>query len=261
MLNTPVIESISTMIENTKTEPLDILLISVHGLIRGQILELRQDADTGGQPKYVVELAKQPNVDRVNLVTRRIPVATVDPDYAEPIEILAENTQIVRMDAGSEGYICKEDLWNHPVYFPNNFLSWLHDQQHLPDILHSQYADAGYVAVPLAQRIGLPQNHTDHALRRNKYRRVLTMGMPMEAIEPRHRIDAEDNRLTYADVAITCTRNEIADQYKLYDCYTPDKMTMVPQGIDFKIFHPPTSCEQDFAFAQKIGMPVNEPIF
>jgi len=36
------------------TEGLYIALISVHGLIRGQNLELGRDADTGGQTKYVV---------------------------------------------------------------------------------------------------------------------------------------------------------------------------------------------------------------
>ena len=39
-------------------KPLYILLISVHGLIRGHNLELGRDADTGGQTKYVVELAR-----------------------------------------------------------------------------------------------------------------------------------------------------------------------------------------------------------
>jgi sucrose-phosphate synthase len=35
-----------------------IQLYSIHGLIRGNNLELGRDADTGGQTKYVFELAK-----------------------------------------------------------------------------------------------------------------------------------------------------------------------------------------------------------
>ena len=42
----------------TQQEKLYILLISVHGLIRGHDLELGRDADTGGQTKYVVELVR-----------------------------------------------------------------------------------------------------------------------------------------------------------------------------------------------------------
>lgn len=39
-------------------DKLYLLLISVHGLLRGHNLELGRDADTGGQTKYVVELAR-----------------------------------------------------------------------------------------------------------------------------------------------------------------------------------------------------------
>ena len=61
----------------TSAEPkLYLLLISIHGLIRGHDLELGRDADTGGQTLYVVELARalgeREDVARVDLVTRRI---------------------------------------------------------------------------------------------------------------------------------------------------------------------------------------------
>ncbi|HEY9052088.1 MAG TPA: HAD family hydrolase, partial [Gammaproteobacteria bacterium] len=68
-----------------------ILLISVHGLIRGHNLELGSDADTGGQIKYVIELAralaKHPDVGRVDLVTRLVNDPKVDDDYKQPVEI------------------------------------------------------------------------------------------------------------------------------------------------------------------------------
>ena len=71
-------------------KPLYIVLISVHGLIRGDDLELGRDADTGGQTKYVVELARalseQPGVEKVVLLTRRVIDCQVSPDYAEPLE-------------------------------------------------------------------------------------------------------------------------------------------------------------------------------
>ncbi|TAD79054.1 MAG: hypothetical protein EA000_25100, partial [Oscillatoriales cyanobacterium] len=59
----------------TDLNSLYIVTISIHGLIRGQNLELGRDADTGGQTKYVVELARslahRPEVGRVDLITRR----------------------------------------------------------------------------------------------------------------------------------------------------------------------------------------------
>ena len=255
------------MTENTNTEPLYILLISIHGLIRGRDLELGRDADTGGQTKYVVELAialaKQPNVERVDLVTRRIIDSEVGPDYAELVEPLAENAQIVRIEAGPEGYIRKEELWDHLDSFADNLLNWLHGQPRLPDILHSHYADAGYVGVRLAHRTGLPLIHTGHSLGRDKCRRLLAMGLAMEDIEPRYhmsrRIDAEEDTLTHANVVITSTRNEIEDQYELYDCYTPDKMAIIPPGTDLDMFHPPASTGEDIAFAKNLKMSLHEP--
>ncbi|MCJ7603563.1 MAG: hypothetical protein MUO63_18945, partial [Desulfobulbaceae bacterium] len=53
-----------------------IQLFSIHGLIRGESPELGYDADTGGQVKYVLELARalavHPDVDQVDLFTRLI---------------------------------------------------------------------------------------------------------------------------------------------------------------------------------------------
>ncbi|HAH49463.1 MAG TPA: HAD family hydrolase, partial [Planctomycetaceae bacterium] len=42
-----------------KRGDLKITLISLHGLIRGHDCELGRDADTGGQVKYVLELARE----------------------------------------------------------------------------------------------------------------------------------------------------------------------------------------------------------
>jgi len=255
------------MIKKAKTEQLYIVLISVHGLIRGCSLELGRDADTGGQTKYVVELAKalamQPKVERVDLVTRRIIDSEVDSDYAEPFEPLSENAQIVRIEAGPEGYIRKEELWDHLDSFADNLLSWLHSQPRWPEVLHSHYADAGYVGVRLSHWSGMPLIHTGHSLGRDKLRRLLAMGLPMEDIEQRYhisrRIDAEEETLTNADIVITSTRNEIEEQYELYDCYSPGKMAIVPPGTDLEMFHSPVFERETVAFADVLKKFLHEP--
>jgi sucrose-phosphate synthase len=255
------------MMESTKTEPLYIVLISVHGLIRSRDLELGRDADTGGQTKYVVELAKalakQPNAERVDLITRRIIDSEVGPDYAEMIEPIVDNAQIVRIAAGPDEYIRKEALWDHLDSFTDNLLSWLHQQPRLPDILHSHYADAGYVGVRLAHSTGLPLIHTGHSLGRDKRRRLLALGSSMEEIEQRYhisrRIDAEEDTLSNADLVITSTQNEIVEQYELYDCYTPEKMAIIPPGTDLEQFHPPAFVGEDIAFAKILEKFLREP--
>ncbi|HKI61592.1 MAG TPA: glycosyltransferase, partial [Mariprofundaceae bacterium] len=143
-----------------------VLLISIHGLIRGHDLELGRDADTGGQTKYVVDLARSlaehDNVERVDLVTRRVVDAGVSDDYSVPVETLSSKAHIIRVDAGPEEYLAKEKLWDHLDSFVDNLLLWLNEQPRMPDVIHSHYADAGYVGVKLANQLGVPLVHTGH---------------------------------------------------------------------------------------------------
>ena len=105
-----------------------IVLISVHGLIRGHNLELGRDADTGGQTKYVVDLAhalaEQSGIERVDLITRRVVDPATSDDYAQPIEELSAKTRIVRIDAGPDLYLPKEQLWDHLDSFMDNLIKW-----------------------------------------------------------------------------------------------------------------------------------------
>jgi sucrose-phosphate synthase len=262
------IELIMTNITNNK--PLYILLISIHGLIRGYDLELGRDADTGGQTKYVVELAKalakQPQVERVDLVTRRIIDDAVSEDYRAVTESLGEKANIIRIEAGPEGYIPKEELWAHLDSFVDHLFTWLNGQSRMPDILHSHYADAGYVGIRLSHLTGIPLVHTGHSLGRDKLRRLLASGMKMEQIEERYhmslRIDAEEDTLSNADLVITSTRNEIDDQYELYDYYTPEKMAIIPPGTDLQKFHPIdpiAKLHSPLAFEKKLTQYLSNP--
>ena len=226
-----------------------ILLLSIHGLIRGQDLELGRDADTGGQTKYVVDLARalgeRADVAQVDLVTRRVLDEAVSPDYAVPIEPLSDKARIVRMEAGPEGYIRKEQLWDHLDALVDNLHDWLRKQGRWPDLIHSHYADAGYVGVRLAHLLGVPLVHTGHSLGRDKRQRLLAAGMEGEEIDRRYnmarRIDAEEETLANADLVITSTRNEIEEQYGLYDYYHPERMVAIPPGTDLTQFRPPAT--------------------
>jgi sucrose-phosphate synthase len=244
-----------------------VLLLSIHGLIRGHDLELGRDADTGGQTKYVVDLAralaKRDDVSRVDLVTRRVVDPAVSPDYAEPIEVLSEKARIVRIDAGPEGYIPKEQLWDHLDGFVDNLTAFLHDEVRWPGIIHSHYADAGYVGVRLSNLAGIPLVHTGHSLGRDKRQRLLAAGLDGEQIDARYnmvrRIDAEESVLGTADLVITSTYNEIEEQYALYDYYQPDRMVVIPPGTDLVQFHPPAEEDPPIGFAAEVDRFLDEP--
>ena len=234
-----------------KVDGLYIALLSIHGLIRWRNLELGRDADTGGQTLYVVELAqalaKQPGIDHVDLITQRIVDENVSPDYAAPIEIFSDNLRIVRIDAGPEEYLPKEELWDHLDFFTDNLTAFFRENNSFPDIIHSHYADAGYVASHLASQLGIPLVHTGHSLGRVKRSRLLASGIKAQEIETRfnmsRRIEAEELALATAERVITSTRQEIAEQYELYDHYNPDQMRVVPPGTDLNKFTPHTGRE------------------
>jgi sucrose-phosphate synthase len=244
-----------------------IALISIHGLIRGQNLELGRDADTGGQTKYVVELARalgeQPSVGRVDLLTRRVTDPAVSADYAQAFEALSDNVQIVRIDCGEEGYLPKEQLWDDLDSFADSTLEYLKQQPRLPDILHSHYADAGYVGVRLSSLLGIPLVHTGHSLGRSKRRQLLAAGHSKEALETRYnitrRIEAEETTLGVAERVITSTQQEVLEQYALYDHYLPEHMRVIPPGTDLQQFHPPQGNEPNHPMAQELARFLTDP--
>ncbi|MGY6277080.1 HAD-IIB family hydrolase [Methylomonas sp. MgM2] len=250
-----------------KKDSLYLLLISVHGLIRSHDLELGRDADTGGQTKYVVDLARalglQKAVARVDLVTRQVVDAEVSADYAEAIEPLGDRTQIVRIPAGPEGYIRKEELWDSLDIFSDNLLHWLNQQSRMPDVIHAHYADAGYVGTRLSHQTGIPLVFTGHSLGRDKRTRLLATGLDSELLEQRYhvsrRINAEEDVLATADLVITSTRHEIAEQYELYDYYHPERMVVIPPGTNLEQFYPAASDIGPIPFSQTLKRFLKQP--
>jgi sucrose-phosphate synthase len=248
-------------------KPLYIVLISVHGLIRGHELELGRDADTGGQTKYVVELARalgeRTDVEKVVLLTRRVIDSQVSPDYAEPLEQLSEKVSIVRIECGEQKYLRKEMLWDSLENFSDNSLSWLKKQGRIPDIIHSHYADAGYVGSRLSHQLSVPLVHTGHSLGRNKRNQLLASGVKRGEIETTYnisrRIEAEETTLGVAERVITSTQQEIEQQYGLYDFYQPDRMRVVPPGTDLEKFFPPQGSEKNSAIANELRRFLKQP--
>ncbi|MFT5700076.1 MAG: sucrose-phosphate synthase [Desulforhopalus sp.] len=250
-----------------KADGLYIVLLSIHGLIRWHNLELGRDADTGGQTLYVVELAqalaRQPGVDHVDLITQRIVDDSISQDYAAPIEKYSDKLRIVRIDAGPEEYLPKEELWDHLDFFTDNLTAFFRDNNSFPDIIHTHYADAGYVGSHLASQLGIPLIHTGHSLGRVKRSRLLASGINGQEIETRfnmsRRIKAEELTLATAERVITSTRQEIAEQYELYDHYNPDQMRVVPPGTDLNKFTPFTGRELLSPFFNELTRHLNVP--
>jgi sucrose-phosphate synthase len=222
-------------------------MLSIHGLVRGDQLELGRDADTGGQIKYVVELAKKiardSRVSRVDLLTRQIFSKKVDPIYSKAQEKITEKASIIRIPCGPRRYLRKEVLWSYLDSFSDQAVQYIRKIGRLPDLIHGHYADAGYVGGQIARLLGVPFVFTGHSLGRVKKQRLIEKGMEVPKMEARYnitrRIDAEEFAMDTAIQVITSTKQEIEEQYKLYEHYDPKRMKTIPPGVDLDRFFPP----------------------
>jgi sucrose-phosphate synthase len=223
-----------------------VQMFSVHGLIRGSELELGRDADTGGQSKYVVEVARalgeREDVERVDLFTRRINDPRVSSDYDVEIEDLSPHARIVRLSCGGSRYRRKELLWPHLDAFVTEVLRFNRSQERQPDVVHGHYADAGYVAMELATYLDVPFVFTGHSLGRTKHEVLRGSGLSDEEIDERyhihHRIAVEEACVRRADIVIASTRHEMHRGYELYESAPTANFEVLPPGIDVDRFYP-----------------------
>jgi len=221
-----------------------IVLVSVHGLLRGENLELGRDADTGGQILYLVQLAKalaaHPDVKRVDIFTRQIVDTKIDPIYSQNIEPLSEKANIIRIPCGPRRYLRKEALWPYLDGFIDGAIRHIKQVGSIPNIIHGHYADAGYVGAHLASLLEVPFVFTGHSLGREKYSKLLQKGLTKESIQEKYnistRIEAEEFALSVASLVIASTTQEIDEQYSLYENYYIKKMKVIPPGVNIENF-------------------------
>ena len=223
-----------------------IQLISIHGLIRGTQAEMGRDADTGGQVRYVLELAKAlgecPEVDAVDLFTRRIRDQRVSEDYSHDIEPLSPKCRLVRLPCGGGRYIRKERLWPTLDDYVDAMISFTRREGRIPTVVHGHYADAGYVGKEVAAAFGSLFVFTGHSLGKPKLDYLLGEGWTLEKADKelsiRHRIGVEQDCLAAADMVITSTRHERDDQYRKYYQDSNPRFEVIPPGTDLDRFFP-----------------------
>ena len=244
-----------------------IALISLHGLIRGKNLELGRDEDTGGQTRYVIELARalaeRDDVSHVDLITRQIVDDKVSEDYAVLEEPIAEGASIVRIPFGPKRYLGKTKLWPYLDVFVDQCLNHFRRTNTVPDIIHGHYADAGYGGGQLARLLGIPFIFTGHSLGRVKKERLLESGLSHEKIEARYnisaRIEAEEFALETCSLICTSTHQEVKQQYERYEHYVPERMEVIPPGVDLTAFRTPRKDDKETDLEASIRSFLHEP--
>jgi len=250
-----------------KEKGIHIALISLHGLIRGEQLELGRDEDTGGQTRYVLELARalseREDVERVDLITRQIIDDKVSDDYAKLEERIADKAYIVRIPFGPKRYLSKSKLWPYMEVFVDQCLSHFARTNTVPDVIHGHYADAGYGGGQLSRLLGVPFIFTGHSLGRVKKQRLEDSGLSSEKIEARYaigrRIEAEEFALETCSLICTSTRQEVREQYEQYENYTPERMEVIPPGVDLSKFRAPRDDDETSQLIKDVRAFLRDP--
>jgi sucrose-phosphate synthase len=110
----------------------------------------------------------------------------------------------------------------------------------LPDVIHGHYADAGAAGAQLARLLHIPFVFTGHSLGRVKRQRLSIGEQDEEKLEQKYkfttRIEGEETALETAAMVVTSTHQEVEQQYELYDHYQPDRMEVIPPGVDLTSF-------------------------
>lgn len=214
-----------------------IMHIALQGCLRANHVEYGATADTGGHIRYLLELAKassaSPRIDRIELVTRAFSTGgTFDPCYCEAYETIDAKTRIVRLGTNDPRYLAKEDLWRDHDALIAALIDHIEALDHKPDLIHAHYADAGFVAARVKERLGIPFIFTGHSLGRIK---LSSMGSAGAAILDR-RIVIEEAAIAAADGIIASSRDEAEVQYAAYDCYDPGRIRVIAPGSDLDAF-------------------------
>lgn len=223
-----------------------IQIYQLHGLIRSENLDLGRDEDTGGQVIYVIEIAKalanMPQISRVEIVTRLFKDSDY-PGYSQPFEQMSDKVGIVRVPCGPSRYLKKVELWDHLDEFYENIYYYIDSDEHKPDILHSNYADSGYICNKLSLRFNIPHVWTAHSLGKPKFDELKSSQKDTEELNKIYnfsrRIHTEEDIIKNSQALIISCNQERYEQFSSYNIPVEDKkFRIINPGVNTTRFRP-----------------------
>jgi D-inositol-3-phosphate glycosyltransferase len=199
-----------------------LAVISMH---TSPTASLGQNAN-GGLNVYVreVALAFSERGIATDIFTRRF---ADDPE----VEQLAPLSRVIYLPAGRG--LDKYSLYGEVPSFARQVAAFAGREQTRYDLLFSHYWLSGEVACLLRPELAVSWAHIAHTLGLVKNRTMASGDLP----EPDLRIRVEGEIAQQADLLIASTPDEAADLTLLYGS-DPDRVFVVPPGVDLSMFQP-----------------------
>lgn len=199
---------------------------------------------TGGMNVYVLELSRE--LARlgyeIDIFTRR------DGDLL-PVEELAPNLRLIRIDAGPAAPIDKEAIVGYLPDFARDMRRFIAGEGARYDAIHSHYWQSGWVGTLLARELRVPQIVMFHTLGEVKNRARISEQ------EPKRRIRHERTIARRATAIVTASAHERFLLERYYDA-DPGRISTVPCGIDTDRFRPLNRA----ASRRQLGLPEDRPV-
>jgi glycosyltransferase involved in cell wall biosynthesis len=200
---------------------LRIHLVSEHA----SPLALLGTVDAGGQNVHVAALAKG-----LQALGAKVVVHTRRDDPSLPRRVtLATGVIVEHVDAGPPVPLPKDELLPHMGQFADELeRSW---NRVTPDVVHAHFWMSGLAAMDAGARVGVPVAQTFHALGAEKQAHQGAADR-----SPAPRLEAERWLAANVDHLIPTTAREFRTLVDMGG--RPDRMTVVPCGVDLELFRP-----------------------
>lgn len=203
---------------------LEIAFVSIHG----DPLASLGGTHHGGQNVYVKELSRYLGALGITVDV----YSRWENEDQSPEEKYSRGTQVIRIPVGPSDFIPKEQI----VSLLGELASWIPTYQiqkglHY-QLVHSHYYFSGAVGIHLKNTWGIPLVHTFHSLGAVKGE---TLGTKDQS--PGTRFEIERKICHTADRIIATSPQEKVDLIEYYQT-DPDRITIIPCGVNLDLFQP-----------------------
>ncbi|OQA04686.1 MAG: D-inositol 3-phosphate glycosyltransferase [bacterium ADurb.Bin400] len=190
--------------------------------------------EAGGQNIYVYYLARflARSGVFVDIYTRW------DRKTKKEIRTINHHVRVIRVKAGPKRYLPKEQFLTVLDEFTNNIMRRMERENIQYDLIHTNYWYSGLAGLAIAKKYGLPHYHVYHSLgqiRRDTLQNYNKLGNGLVLYEERN---ASEEKIAKEATGIIATSPVEKDTIiKLFNV-NPGKISVIPIGVDQKIFYP-----------------------